>query len=107
LFHFVVIEVKLGSNPELRRKVGKQLSAYVSHVREHIRDYVECYRENYRQKRLIGLLRGDLPDEIEVEERVEGLVVTGGYSQLAEAARCALQSEFDIRVQVMSNTLDL
>ena len=104
-FHFVIIEVKLGKNPELRGKVGRQLSDYVTHVREHIRDYVDCYRENYRQKKLMGLFDETLPDEIEIEGRVEGVVVTGGYSQLAEKAKEELERQFDIRVQVMKNVI--
>ncbi len=104
-FHFLIIEVKLGKNPELKGKVGRQLSDYVAHVRRHIRDYVDCYQENYRQKKLIGLFCKTLPDEIEIEERVEGVVVTGGYSQLAEKAKKELERQFDIRVQVMKNVI--
>jgi len=104
-FHFVVIEVKLGKNPELKVRVGRQLSDYVAHVREHIRDYVDCYRENYRQKKLMKLFDETLPDEIEIEERVEGVVVTGGYSQLAEIAKKELEGQFNIRVQVMKNVI--
>jgi len=104
-FHFLVIEVKLGKNPELKGKVGRQLSDYVAHVQEHIKDYVDCYRENYRQKKLMKLFDETLPGEVEIEERVEGVVVTGGYSQLAETAKEELESQFDIRVQVMKNLI--
>ena len=104
-FHFVVIEVKLGKNPELQHKVGQQLSDYVAHVREHIRDYVDCYRENYRQKKIMGLFDEEMPDEVEIEDRVEGVVVTGGYSLLAEKAKKELESQFDISVQVMKNVI--
>ena len=86
-FHFVVIEVKLGKNPELRQKVGKQLSGYVEHIQKYIKDYVDCYRENYRQKRELGLFNAKMPDTIEINDdvkSVEGMVAVCGYSGIAE-----------------------
>jgi len=85
--HFVVIEVKLGRNPELREKVGRQLSGYVEHIRKHINDYVSCYEKNYFQKKDLGLLQEDMPDSIAIDnnpETVEGLIVVCGYSGLAK-----------------------
>ena len=94
-FHFLVIEVKLGWNPELQGKVGKQLSGYLGHIRSHIRDYIDCYKENYRQKKQLGLLCDRLPDEINIgEEPVEGLVVVGGYSQLAKESLKSLRAQW-------------
>ena len=87
-FHFIVIEVKLGRNPELREKVGEQVNGYVDHIREYILDYAKCYQENYRQKKNLGLFSSDMPGAIVINtdpETVEGIVVSCGYSQLAEA----------------------
>ena len=108
-FHFLVIEVKLGRNPELRDKVGRQLNGYVNHVRKYMKDYVTCYKENYRQKKELGLFDTRLPNELEIDEgekTVEGLVVVCGYSQLAEQSLGNLrqkieQNQWDIRVQQM------
>lgn len=86
-FHFVVIEVKLGRNPELREKVGKQLSGYVEHIRRHMKDYVACYQKNYCQKKELGLFNGNMPDIIEINddaESVEGVVAVCGYSGIAQ-----------------------
>jgi hypothetical protein len=89
-YHFVVIEIKLGRNPELREKAGKQVNDYVQHIRKHIHDYVTCYQKNYEQKKQLGLFDNGgnhMPDSIIIdcdEDSVEGVVVAGGYSQLAE-----------------------
>ncbi|MBM3957390.1 MAG: hypothetical protein FJ313_04995, partial [Gemmatimonadetes bacterium] len=83
-----------------------QLSEYLAHLREHIDDYVACYRENYRQKKVLGLLDDSLPSDIDIEPRVEGLVVTGGYSQVAEEQAKALAERHGTRVQVMKNAIN-
>jgi CRISPR/Cas system-associated exonuclease Cas4 (RecB family) len=98
-FHFLVIEVKLGRNPELREKVGKQLSKYIDHIRKYMKDYAACYKENYRQKKELGLFDLGLPNEIEFDEdekTVEGLVVACGYSQLAEQALGNLRQKIEV-----------
>jgi len=108
-FHFLVIEVKLGRNPELHEKVGRQLNGYVDHVRKHIRDYVTCYKENYRQKKELGLFDSSLPYKIEIDEdekTADGLVVVCGYSELADQALVNLsqkigKNRWNIKVQQM------
>jgi len=108
-FHFLVIEVKLGRNLELREKVGGQLSGYVNHIRKHIKDYCDCYKENYRQKKELGLFDSSLPDTIDInarEETVNGMVVVCGYSQLADQAISNLrqkiaENNWDIKVEQM------
>lgn len=117
-FHFLVIEVKLGGNPELHGKVGEQLNKYVKHIREFMKDYVDCYKENYRQKKQLDLFDPFdrcLPDEIEIdtdEKTVEGLIVVGGYSGLAGKARPNLcqkikEKQWNIKVQQLSNEIKL
>jgi hypothetical protein len=95
-FHFLLIEVKLGRNPELCEKVGRQLSGYVDHIRKYIKDYVACYKENYRQKKELGLFDSSLPDTIDIdaeEETLEGMVVVCGYSQLGAQAIANLRQK--------------
>lgn len=114
-FHFLIIEVKLGRNPELHGKVGSQLNGYVQHIREYIKDYVTCYKENYRQKRQLGLFSSNLPDKIEIAEdknTVEGLIVVGGYSQIGKQAlqdfrQKIKQEKWDIKVQQMRREIRL
>jgi hypothetical protein len=105
-FHFLVIEVKLGNNVELRKYVGKQLAGYVQHVKKNIQDYVDNYEKNYRQKKILRLFGDDMPDEIRIDNRVEGMVVTGGYSHLAEESIKLLHQDCpDINVQSMSRVI--
>jgi len=112
-FHFVVMEVKLGRNPELHEKVGEQLNGYVKHIKKHIKDYATCYKENYRQKKELGLLGSSLPNDIEIDENtVEGLIVVGGYSGLAKQALGNLcqkikEKRWDIKVQRMRNKIKI
>lgn len=119
-FHFVIIEVKLGKNPELHGKVGEQLNKYLRHIKtkEHMKDYVACYKENYRQKKELGLFNPydhRLPNEIEIdtdERSVEGLIVAGGYSGLADKALRNLcqkirKNQWDVKVQRMRNRIDV
>jgi len=87
-YHFVVIEVKLGRNRELRNEAGKQVSTYVRHIRENMDAYCDCYELNYRQKKALGLLGEEMPDSISISRErrsVEGVVVSCGYSQIADA----------------------
>ena len=41
---------------------------------------MECYKKNYQQKKKLGLFPEGWPSNIEIEEKVEGLIVVGGYS---------------------------
>ncbi len=116
LYHFVVFEIKLGRNPELREKAGRQVSTYVTHIGQHIGDYAYCYEKNYEQKRQLGLFDSApiaMPDRIQIGQKpddVEGIVVAGGYSQLAkkniEKLHGAIQRHgWDIRVRSMPRML--
>ena len=106
-FEFLVIEVKLGKNPELRGPVADQLNGYVGHIRENIDDYIACYRRNYAQKYQLGLLDFDgAESSIEIEPVVAGMVVVGGYSGIAVDAIKELKTNNPkLRVLKMRNSL--
>ena len=115
-YRFVVFEIKLGRNPELRERAGRQVNQYVGHIREHIFDYAKCYEINYVQKKQLGLFDNShvpMPDSIEIDREpasVEGLVVAGGYSHLAnrnieELRRAIRENGWDIRVKQMRRML--
>jgi len=112
-FHFLIIELKLGRNPELREKVGSQLNGYVDHIKKHMGDYIDCYKKNYQQKKQLGLFDTNLPPEIEIDENiVDGVIVVGGYSQLAEKALLSLclkirENRWNIKVQQIRNEIKL
>ena len=112
-FHFVVIELKLGKNPELHGDVGDQLNKYVKHIKKFIEHYAECFKENYQQKKQLGLFDSSLPKRIEISKNpVEGLIVVGGYSGLARKALANLcqkirKNRWDIKVQQMRNEIEI
>ena len=83
-YKFVVAEVKLGNNKELKNDVALQLKGYVSHIQENFKDYKKCYETQFEQKQELGLFEELKFDEIEIINPVEGLVVVGGYSGLAK-----------------------
>ena len=45
-YHFCVLEVKLGNNPELQGDVISQLKGYVDRIGNHFDDYRDCYEQN-------------------------------------------------------------
>lgn len=114
-FRFLVIEIKLGRNPELHGRVGEQLNKYLKRIKtkEYMADYVTCYKENYRQKKELGLFGSDLPNDIEIDKNtVEGLVIAGGYSGLADKALPDLcekirEKRWDVKVQRMRNEIKI
>ncbi len=76
-------------------------------------DYVDCYKKNYQQKKQLGLFDTNLPSEIEIDENiVDGVIVVGGYSQLAEKALLSLclkirENRWNIKVQQIRNEIKL
>ena len=106
-FEFLVIEVKLGKNPELRGPVANQLNEYVGHIREKIDDYTACYTRNYAQKHQLGLLDFEgAESSVDIEPVVEGMVMVGGYSGLAADAVRELRSKHpELRIKEMRNSL--
>jgi len=90
---FLVIEVKLGNNPELKSDVSKQLNGYINHIEKYFNDYQNCYEKHFKQKRDIGLIKTPSCTSIEIEKPVEGIVVVGGYSQIAKNSIADLEKQ--------------
>lgn len=82
-YQFLVLEVKMGNNPELKNKVASQLSIYVDHIDEHFLAYKACYEKHYSQKKVMGIIEKPDWDTIEIMPTVQGMVVVGGYSGIA------------------------
>jgi hypothetical protein len=83
MYGFLILEVKMGNNPELTGSVANQLERYVNHIDKHFVDYKTCYEENYRQKKLFGLIDYPKYENIIIAPGVEGMVLVSGYSGLA------------------------
>lgn len=82
-YKFVVSEVKLGNNDELKSKVASQLDRYVKHINDNFNDYKKCYEKHFEQKRELGLIKSPTVDNINIIEPVEGIILVGGYSGIA------------------------
>ena len=93
-YHFLVIEVKLGNNPELKNDVAMQVDTYVKHIERHFNDYKKCYEMQFKQKKTLGLLNAHSFDSIEIEKPTKGLVVVGGYSKIAHGSISTLKATF-------------
>lgn len=108
-YRMVLLEVKLGNNPELSCKVADQLDQYMSAVTGNIEAFRECYERNYTEKRQLGLLRGDLPKQIVIDREVEGLILVGFYSGIGRRQTEKLlqkHPELKGRVQCFSNRIE-
>ncbi len=103
-YQFLVLEVKLGNNPELKEDVYKQLKGYVERIDKNFYDYKDCYELNFKQKQGLGLFPGNL--NIEIVEGVLGIVVVGGYSGLAKKNISELKANHpDIKVLHIKNEI--
>ena len=82
-YQFLVMEVKLGNNPELKSKVASQLDGYVKHIDANFSDYKKCYEKHFEQKRELGLIKKPAISNINIVKSVEGIILVGGYSGIA------------------------
>jgi len=82
-YQFLVMEVKLGNNPELKNKVASQLDGYLKHIQAKFYDYKKCYEKQFEQKRELGLIKKPAINKINIIEPVEGIILVGGYSGIA------------------------
>lgn len=83
-YSFLVLEVKMGNNPELKSEVAEQVDRYVTHLEKYWSDYRSCYERQYQQKKMFGLISIPQWESINIVQKVQGLIVVGGYSGLAK-----------------------
>jgi len=105
-YHFLVIEIKLGNNPELEKDVGEQLRGYLKHIEGNFGSWKKCYEENYRQIKKTGIF--DIPEypEIDIVNNTQGVVVVGGYFNKAKKSIKKLEELYtDITVKHMEQRL--
>lgn len=105
-FRFLVIEVKLGNNPELRGKVGEQLKIYVKHVESHFDAWKAGFEETYRQMKQLQLFKLPKHEAVEIVPGIEALVIVGGYSGIAKESKNELEKQYpNIDVRILSHQL--
>jgi hypothetical protein len=106
-YRFLVVEVKLGNNLELRQQVSKQIAQYVSHIEKYFKDYKECYKRYFTQKKQFGLIDMPKTSSIEIIPGVKGLIIVGGYSKIGSAMIKDLKKSYpSLLVKQFDYTLD-
>ena len=93
-YRFLVLEVKMGNNPELKDKVANQVSSYINHIDENFLAYKSCYEKHYSQKKTMGIITRPDWDTIEIVQGVQGMIVVGGYSVMAKEQIEILNASF-------------
>jgi hypothetical protein len=83
-YQFLVAEVKLGNNSELKFKVADQLKTYVDHIKCNFDNYKKCYEKHYEQKKKFGLFQTPSFEHIKIVEPVNCIIIVGGYSGIAK-----------------------
>lgn len=110
-YQFCVIELKLGNNPEPRKKIISQLRGYVTLVEKHFNKCKEGYKKNFKQKKDLGLFDGnqDIKNmDINIVREVLHVLVIVGYSGLAEKMKDELKKiDPTIRILLLKNIIDL
>lgn len=107
-YRFLVIEVKLGKNKELRGDVNEQLQNYVDQIKYNWKNWKESYEQCYRQLKKTRIFVRPKYDEIEIVEQVEGIVVVGGYSQIGASYIKELKTKNkDLKILTFWNKIKL
>lgn len=83
-YNLEAIEVKLGNNKELSKKVFTQLDDYVKAIEDNVEGFKHCYQQNYAQKKALGLFPSHWADSIEIQDNVTGKIAVGSYLQIGE-----------------------
>jgi hypothetical protein len=85
-YGFVVLEVKLGNNIELKESVSSQIREYIAHIKTYLQDYQKCYMETYRQMHDLGFINKSLHEkrDISINSQVSGKIVVAGYPKCAK-----------------------
>lgn len=105
-YRFLVIEIKLGNNPELKKDVGEQLEGYLTHIHGHFPSWKGCYEKNYKQLKKTGIF--DIPEysEIEIVNSTQGMAVVGGYFNMAQKNISHLKKSYpDVKVKQIRQIL--
>lgn len=107
-YSFLILEVKMGNNPELKDKVAKQIDDYVTHITANFDDYKSCYETQYQQKRAFGIIAVPQWEAIEIIPQVEGLIVVGGYSGIAREQMKILEENYpNLKIQSFTYKLEI
>ena len=93
-YKFVVLEVKLGNNTELKGKVVGQIEAYMEAIKNNVENFKKCYEINYAQKKELGIFPESFPATIQIDDIVDGRIVVGLYSKIGDEYIKELTSKY-------------
>ncbi len=85
-YHFLILELKMGNSSDLTMKVAAQLKGYINAVTKDFDQFKASYECVYRQLKAVGMFPQCRHSEVDIVKGVQGLVVVGGYSGLADKA---------------------
>ena len=106
-YNFVVLEVKMGNNPELKSNVAEQVEDYVKHIKKYFHDYKNCYEKQYLQKKKLGLIKAPKWESIDIINDVRELIIVGGYSGIAkEQIKKLKENNPHLHIKKFSHILD-
>ena len=83
-YEFVVLEVKLGKNEEIKGAVDEQIMLYINHIENNIDDWIRSYEKTFSQYYQIGIHENIDIDGISIGKNVTGILLIGGYSGIAK-----------------------
>ena len=107
-YSFLVIEVKLGNNRELKNDVAKQLKKYSAHIDNNFNNFKACYEKQYKQKKYIGLIGIPNYKEIEIVRPVKEMIVSLGYSGIGRIKIDQLRKNYpDLDIRTMNYHIDI
>lgn len=86
VFHFHVVEVKMGNNLELKEEVAEQLERYLTLIKQNLQGWKDGYLKTVKQMRSLGLLPQLDCDLLQIGDRVDGSVAVFGYPKAAKDA---------------------
>jgi len=93
-YQFLIIEIKLGNNPELYEKVGVQLKKYKDIFIDHFDEFKECYERTYYQMKQTGVLSAPSFETVNIVLPVDACVVVFGYPGKARDALDSLSEKY-------------
>lgn len=93
-YQFLIIEIKLGNNPELYDKVGVQLKGYREAFEANFNEFKKCYERTYIQMKQTGVFSFPAVGTIDIVRPVSACVVVFGYSGMADNALKSLLRKY-------------
>lgn len=82
-WHFHVVEVKMGNNPDLK-DVAKQLGGYLDLIKNNHAEWKIGYLKTVNQLQSLGLLPNLESDSLPISDEVDGSVLVFGYPNTAD-----------------------